>query len=175
VKKNILITGMPGTGKTTLIRKILADVAALNPAGFYTEEIREAGVRRGFALISTDGVRSILSHENIRSPFRVGKYGVDLNSFESFIDRIPFRDPDRRLLVIDEIGRMECFSRKFTQLTSELLSSDRRVIATVAMKGTGLIADVKARPDVELIEITRDNRNDLPRHLLQVFSRNVTS
>ncbi len=175
MKKNILITGVPGIGKTTLIRKMLAEAADLNPAGFYTEEIREEGIRRGFSLISTDGARSVLSHENIRSPFRVGKYKVDLNGFETFIDSIPFCEPGRRLMVIDEIGRMECFSKKFIALTTELLSSDRPVVATVALKGSGLIANVKARPDVELIEITRDNRNDLPRHLLRAVSRYVKS
>lgn len=162
MKKNILITGVPGIGKTTLIRKILAQSADLNPVGFYTEEIREDGIRRGFSLIDTEGARNVLSHDEIRSPFKVGKYGVALSGFEQFLDRIPFDEPGRRLLVIDEIGKMECFSRKFRELVAVLLSSDRPVVATVAMKGAGLIADVKARTDVELIEITRDNRNNLP-------------
>lgn len=173
MKKNILITGVPGIGKTTLIREILAGTAELNPAGFYTEEIREGGVRRGFSLIGTDGTRGVLSHENIRSPFRVGKYGIDPNGFEHFLDRIPFGEPDRRLIVIDEIGKMECISKKFRELTAELLASGRPVVATVAMKGAGLIADVKARPDVELIEISRDNRNDLPRWILHAVSARI--
>jgi len=175
MKKNILITGVPGVGKTTLIRKILAETADLNPVGFYTEEIREEGVRRGFSLISTDGTRCILSHEKIRSPFKVGKYGVDLNGFDNFLARIPFREPGRRLVVIDEIGKMECFSRKFKELTAELLSSERPVVATVALRGAGLISSVKARPDALLIEITRDNRNDLLQQFLSAISVNVRS
>jgi nucleoside-triphosphatase len=173
MKKNILITGAPGTGKTTLIMKIAAELAGRNPAGFYTEEIREGGVRKGFSLISLDGDRGILSHVNIRSPFKVGKYGIDVNGFERFLDRLPFLEPGRRLLIIDEIGKMECFSRKFIQLTTELLSSERPVVATVAMKGSGFIAEVKTRPDVELIELTRDNRDGLFKQILSAITTNV--
>ena len=36
---NILITGKPGIGKTTLIRKLI-DSISLSKGGFYTEEIR---------------------------------------------------------------------------------------------------------------------------------------
>jgi nucleoside-triphosphatase len=77
--------------------------------------------------------------------------------------------------VIDEIGNMECYSRKFKELTAELLSSDRPVVATIPLKGAGLIASIKARSDVELIEITRNNRDNLPRLVLHAVSMNVQS
>ena len=161
MKKNIFITGLPGVGKTTLIRSLLHEIRNLNPVGFYTAEIREKGIRKGFSLISVTGEKSILASEDIPSRFRVGKYGVDLVNFENFIGNIPFRDPANNLIVIDEIGKMECLSKLFTDLVIELLSSKKLVVATVAFKGTGLIAQVKSRPDIELIEITTDNRNDL--------------
>ena len=138
--KNLIITGLPGVGKTTLIRGILQEVRSLNPRGFYTAEIREQGLRQGFSLVSLTGEKSLLASENIPSRFRVGKYGVDLVSFENFLANIPFRDPAGSLIVIDEIGRMECFSKLFTDLVMELLSSSKLVVATVALKGTGLIA-----------------------------------
>ena len=161
MEKNIIITGLPGVGKTTLIKGILHEIRSLNPIGFYTEEIREKGIRTGFSLINVTGEKSILAAENIPSRFRVGKYGVDLVNFENFIGNIPFRDPAKSLIIIDEIGKMECFSKMFTDLVMELLSSNKLVIATVALKGTGLIAQVKHRPDIELIEITTNNRNHL--------------
>lgn len=161
MEKNIIITGLPGVGKTTLIKGILHEIRSLNPIGFYTEEIRSKGIRTGFSLISVTGEKSILASDNIPSRFRVGKYGVDLINFEHFLANIPFRDPASRLIVIDEIGKMECFSKLFTDLVMELLSSNKLVIATVALKGTGLITQVKRRPDIELIEITMDNQNCL--------------
>ena len=47
-KTSIIVTGLPGLGKTTLIRNVLHEVRALNPTGCYTEEVREKGVRKGF-------------------------------------------------------------------------------------------------------------------------------
>jgi nucleoside-triphosphatase len=172
MKKNIIITGLPGVGKTTLIRSILHEIRSLNPIGFYTEEIREKSIRTGFSLINVTGEKSILAAENIPSRFRVGKYGVDLVNFEKFIGNIFFRDPASRLIIIDEIGKMECFSKLFTDLVMELLSSNKLVVATVALKGTGLIAQVKSRQDIELIEITTDNRNDLLPSILSRIALN---
>ena len=125
MQKNIIITGLPGVGKTTLIRGILHEIRSLNPIGFYTEEIREKNIRKGFSLVSVTGEKSILASENIPSRFRVGKYGVDLVNFENFIGNIPFRDPANSLIIIDEIGKMECFSKMFTELVIELLSSNK--------------------------------------------------
>jgi nucleoside-triphosphatase len=171
MEKNIIITGLPGVGKTTLIKTILHEIRSLNPIGFYTEEIREQGIRTGFSLISVTGEKSILAAENIPSRFRVGKYGVDLVNFEKFIGNIPFRDPASRLIIIDEIGKMECFSKLFTDLVMELLSSNKLVIATVALKGTGLITQVKSRQDIKLIEITTANRNNLLSDILNIIAR----
>jgi len=160
-KKNILLTGLPGVGKTTLIRNILRETQNLNPTGFYTGEIRDKGIRKGFSLTSTAGDNAILAHENIKSRFKVGKYGVDVAEFEKFIAGIPFRNEHNGLAVIDEIGKMECLSTMFGDMVMELLSSGKPVIATVALRGSGLIELVKTRPDVELIMITKDNRNQL--------------
>lgn len=41
MKKNVLFTGLPGVGKTTLMKKLIEALNLFNPVGFYTEEIRE--------------------------------------------------------------------------------------------------------------------------------------
>lgn len=168
--KNILITGPPGIGKTTLIKKLERELADLRPVGFYTEEIRENGVRRGFELISLSGRRELLSHVDIRSPYRVSKYGVAIKSFEDFLDFIPFFDQGAEIVIIDEIGKMECFSKKFEQLVEKLLDSEKVFISTIALKGSGFIAEVKKRNDVKLAEMSLANRDSLLSEILQELS-----
>jgi len=166
-KKNLLITGLPGVGKTTLIRKLSEELESLHPAGFYTAEIREEGKRKGFDLISLHGKRGLLSHTDIRSPYRVGRYRVDVKGFEDFLDSIPFLDPSTHLIIIDEIGKMECFSEKFKTLLKKVFDSETLVIATIALKGSGLIAEIKERQDVELLELTHHNREALLLEILK--------
>lgn len=172
--KNIFITGIPGIGKTTLIRKLSKELKDFHPVGFYTEEIREKGIRKGFELISIDGRRGILSHTDIKSPYRVSRYGVDVKGFEDFLESISFLDPKTALIIIDEIGKMECFSDKFKKLLKKILDSDKLVIATIALKGSGFITDVKKRDDVEMFEITQSNRDVLLSEILREIRSNKT-
>ena len=167
VKKNLLVTGLPGVGKTTLIKKLSEALKNFHPVGFYTEEIREGGKRKGFELISLEGKRGLLSHKEIRSPYKVGQYNVDIKSFEEFLDSISFFNPLTHLIIIDEIGKMECFSDQFKKLLKEILDSGKWVIATIALKGSGLIAEVKERKDVRLLEITKGNRESLFSEILK--------
>ncbi len=158
---NILITGLPGVGKTTLIRKLSEELRSFDPVGFYTEEIREGGVRKGFRLASFEGKTGILSHVNVKGRFRVSKYGVDIAGFEKFLDDIEFFNPATNLIIIDEIGKMECFSIKFKSLLDEILESEKLLIATIALKGGGVIEKIKRRGDAALFEITVQNRDSL--------------
>ncbi len=120
-KNHVLITGSPGVGKTTVIRKVAASLAELHPVGFYTVEIREEGVRQGFELVALDGRRSVLSHVDISGPNRVGKYGVDVGAFEAFLDAIDMLNPVHSLIMIDEIGKMEWLSVAFRRMINTLL------------------------------------------------------
>jgi len=168
-RKNILITGAPGVGKTTVIKNLCADPRHLNPVGFYTQEIREQGVRKGFELVSLDGRRSILSHVDIESHHRVGKYGVDVAGFERFLDTIDFNCPTTGLIVIDEIGKMECLSQKFRTLLIRWLDAEKRLLATIAFKGGGIIQEVKRREDAILLEVTYRERDTIPSRIVELL------
>ena len=81
--KNILVTGPPRCGKSTLIEKVILRIEK-PMTGFFTREIKEKGKRVGFSITTLDGKKGVLAHQNIRSRCKVGKYGVNLDD----IDRI---------------------------------------------------------------------------------------
>ena len=159
--KNILITGLPGSGKTTLVIKLAEALKDLRPAGCYTAEIRESGVRQGFQLIGLDGTRAILSHVDIRSLFRVGRYGVDIKGFDAFLDSLALECKDAGLIIIDEIGKMESHSERFKSLVRYLLDSDKPVLATIALTGDGFIDEIRKRTGIRLVDLTQTNRDSL--------------
>jgi nucleoside-triphosphatase len=164
----ILITGRPGVGKTTLIRRLVE--ALPRAAGFYTEEIRERGVRKGFNLVSLSGPEgpvAPLARVDFKGPHRVGKYGVDVEGFEGFLGGLSLRGAE--VVVIDEIGKMECISGKFQKLIKDILISDRKVVATIAEKGTPFIEGLKRLPGVRLLEMTEGNRESLLKELMELF------
>jgi nucleoside-triphosphatase len=167
----ILLTGLPGCGKTTAIMKIIAELDCASTAGFYTEEIRENNSRKGFRWKRLDGATGVFAHVDIKGRFKVGKYGVDIAGFEKSI--VPILDvgqKDAELFVIDEIGKMECFSEKFVAAVRRLFASDKSVLATVAKKGTGLISEVKNYPGVRLFNLTHENREKTIAEILQILS-----
>lgn len=172
--KHILITGPPRIGKTTMIIRLTAELAPFRPAGFYTSEIRDKGVRKGFELIGLGGKRSALSHVDTRSPFRVGKYGVDITAFEDFLASLPFEDPGTKFVVIDEIGKMESLSRKFRGLIENLLNSDKMVVATIALRGDRFIEAIKQRNDVCLFEMTEKNRSSIAGDILASIRKGLS-
>ena len=165
-RKNLLVTGPPGCGKTTIVRKIVQELGVLPMAGFYTEEIREGRERVGFSLVGLDGRRRVLSHVNVRGPHRVGRYGVDIAGFESFLQDLEMTNPSLRLVVIDEIGKMECLSGRFRKIVGMCLDSPVPFLATIALRGTQPIEKIKGRPDVKIITMSHENRDEKFREVL---------
>ena len=167
----ILLTGLPGCGKTTAVMKIIDSLDSERIAGFYTQEIRQNNVRKGFSWKRLDGAEGTLAHINIKGPSRVGKYGVDVVGFENSV--VPILDAERtdvELFVIDEIGKMECFSKKFVVAIRRLFASEKPVLATVARKGTGLISEVKNYPKIRLFNLTTTDRDKTVAEILQILS-----
>jgi nucleoside-triphosphatase len=164
--KNLLITGNPGVGKTTVLVWLAEYLAEYHPAGFITREIREEGVRKGFLLVSCSGQKRVLSHVDISGPVRVGKYKIDIDGFEQFLKDTRVSEEGTGLVMIDEIGKMECFSPLFRDSVLRLLDADQPFIATIGKKGTPFMEGIKKRPDVNLVEVTLQNRESIRDELL---------
>ncbi len=158
----LLLTGRPGVGKTTVIRQLAERLAGRHLAGFYTEEIREGGVRRGFRLRTFDGRERLIAHVDFPGRHRVGRYGVDVPALDDVAGSALAPDAAVAAYLVDEIGRMECLSPRFVAAVRALLAGGRPLVATVALRGGGLIDEVRRRPDALLREVTRENRDRLP-------------
>ena len=156
--KNILVTGLPRSGKSTLIQKVVKKIKR-PVTGFFTRELREKGKRVGFLIDTLDGKTGLLAHQNIKSNYRVGKYGVNLEDLDQIAVPAMIPSTANQVVVIDEIGKMECFSRLFKETLFKVLSAENQVIGSIALKGDHFIQAIKNRDDVVLISITENSRD----------------
>ena len=164
--KTLLLTGVPGVGKTTVLRKVADVLPDRRLAGFYTEEIRSDGERRGFRMVCFDGREGVMARMEFPGPHRVGKYGVDVAVIDALAASSLKPEQHADVYLVDEIGKMECLSEQFVAAIGRILMSGKPVVATVALHGEGLIDEVKHRPGAQIWQVTRENRDRLPDDIL---------
>ena len=155
MKQVCLLTGKPGTGKTSLVKQAVAGMGA-KVGGFYTEEIRSGGPRLGFRTVSLDGESAILAHVDIHSRYRVSKYGVNIDNLDRIGVSALYQAADGcDLVVIDEIGKMELFSANFKEAVLQIIDSGKRVLGTILLNPNPWADAIKLKPRVNLITVTR--------------------
>lgn len=165
----MLIEGRPGSGKTTVAGRLthLLCERKIEVRGFVTHEVRETGTRVGFTVKSFGDEEAMLAHVELPGPPRVGKYGVDLDAFERVALPALLSPPADGVVVIDELGKMELASERFRESVLELLDAPITAVATVHAFRHPFTDRLKSRPGVELIRLTRANRDALPTQLVE--------
>jgi nucleoside-triphosphatase len=168
VPVRVLLEGRPGSGKTTVARRLvdLLRLRGVEIAGFTTEEIREGRRRVGFAVESVDGARAVLADVRLPGPPRVGRYGVDLEAFERVA--LPALKQPAEVVVIDELGKMELASERFRDAVASVLGREVAIVATVHMFAHPFTDRLKRQ--LEVIRVRPSNRDGLPGELAERLS-----
>jgi len=167
MKATLLLTGRPGVGKTTVI-KAVAQSLGDRAGGFYTEEISGPGGRKGFRLVTLDGRDAIMAHIDLRSSERprVSRYGVDVTAIERVgVRAIEQAMKHEKIVVIDEIGKMELFSGSFKSVVLQAIGR-HVVIATVMAKPNPWVEGLTLMPKVTLWEVTAQNRDRMVQQVM---------
>jgi len=157
MRTNILLTGMPRSGKSTLLERIVSEQQ--NKVGLLTREIRENGERTGFAAINHLGESTIIASTEMRTSIKVSRYFVDVKKINEIIPSLI--SYDNHLLYIDEIGNMQLHSEPFMHLAKQYLDSQNVCLATISqVYEHPFIAETMKRKDSILINIDPENREE---------------
>ncbi|MGC8852927.1 MAG: NTPase [Hydrogenobacter sp.] len=170
----VVLTGPPGIGKTTLVKKVVERIKD-KAIGFWTEEVRDKvkKERTGFRIVSTDKKSIIFASKFFTSKYLVGSYGVNVERFESvalpILERA-LKEKDK-IVVIDEVGKMELFSEKFANMVSLLLSDTKRsMLITIPIRDVHpLVKWIRRHPQVVLMELKKENRDALPEEIVNLL------
>ena len=172
ITRVLILTGAPGTGKTTLLTKIVDVLKAkgISVGGMISCEVREGNVRVGFEILDlANGRHGWLAHVNGQSGPHVGKYTVNLNDLDD-IGTVAINQALEKCsaIAIDEIGPMELNSQKFKQAIAQALTSKKLLLVVVHGKANDpLVTQVKRRVDAEIFNVTFSNRESLLVQLTQ--------
>lgn len=154
---NIFITGNPGCGKSTLIKKLLEEISDKKVSGIITPEIRADGKRQGFKIIDlASGKEEILASVNIERGPGVSRYRVNIEGIDNIMDKFLEGYENSEYIVIDEIGMMEFYSKKFKDTIQIVINSNKTVIATLSKK---FVKEYRSKG--ELYYLTRDNFDEI--------------
>jgi len=159
MRKNILITGAPKSGKSTLLEELIADYP--NKIGFLSKEIRKDNIRIGFEIILHNGKKTLLSDVDTEDSHKVGKYFVHPQNIDPLLEHLSLPSDDTSLLYIDEIGQMQLFSDLFRKTVLRFFEVPNTCVATItSVYEDDFTRSIKNRDDVILVEITPENREE---------------
>ena len=172
--KTLLLTGRPGVGKTTVIKKVIA-VLGDQAGGFYTEEIRGPdGHRAGFRLVALGGGEAVMAHVDLRGEGRprVGRYGVDTTAIKRVgVEALRRAMEADRVVIVDEIGKMELLCESFKEAINAAIDGQTTVLATAMIASHPWVDELKSRQHVETWQVTVGNRDRMAESALRHLNR----
>ena len=162
--KHLFLTGRKQVGKSTVLRTLL-DGRDARLGGFRTQRIRtEEGAN--IYMLPPAGEPEY-REENILFRRRMGQTLREDGAFDRLgrflLDSIPGAD----LILMDELGPNETEAYGFQRAVEQVLDGDAPVYGILQQADSVFLSRIAAREDVKIVTVTEENRDGLPRLLLE--------
>lgn len=170
-----LIVGERGVGKSTLIRRVLAELDR-PVSGFETKkETALATEEKGSPVYIYDaGKPHIHTEENLLGWCKNKRFDSRIEVFDRYAPKLRTPVPAGSIILLDELGFMESQAKEFCAAVLELLDGDVPVIAAVKYKDTAFLQEVRSHPKAKCFWIDAQNRDALYEEVLPFVKQQLT-
>lgn len=160
-RKHLFLTGPKQIGKSTVLRKLLQDRDA-RIGGFRTVRIP---LEDGASIHMVAPSETEYTDENRIFFRRKGVLYIDPADFDRIGCGLLANCGDCDLILMDELGPNEANSEKFRQAVWKVLDGGLPVYGVLQVADSDFLDAVAARPDVQVITISQENRDNMPGQL----------
>ena len=160
-RKHLFLTGPKQIGKSTVLRQLLQDRDA-KVGGFRTVRIP---LEDGASIHMVAPYETQYTDENRIFSRHKGILHIDPSHFDRIGCRLLAGSGNCDLILMDELGPNEANSEKFRQAVWNVLNGNIPVYGVLQVADSDFLDAVAARPDVQVITISEENRDYMPAQL----------
>ena len=166
---HVFLTGEIQTGKTTAINRAL-EILKLNIGGFRTEFINRSSTDRTLHIIDA-GHPDSPAPDNIIVEFKHNVPHVFVDRFDSLgVKYIRNASQTAQLILMDECGVLETNAVQFKKTVIDTLDGSKPVLGVVRSKASNWLDQIRNYPNVHLITVTLDNRENVPSEIIRMLT-----
>lgn len=169
---HIFLTGEVQIGKSTVINNILS-LLNVSYGGFKTYFGKDRNLSDKNLYINSATKSHVFNEENVIVRFKEGCAPlVDVLKFNMYGSEL-IRTAKYRadLILMDECGSLEAKALEFQKEVINALNGFKPVLGVVKLDSKGWTDAIRNHPNVELITVTKENRNYLPKILKDYFQK----
>lgn len=172
--KVVLLTGEPRSGKTTIMRSLIANIDAYYIYYVISRAVWTGDERQGFEVMTSANPNPTKFAERQAD----GSYSVDSAVWDNIAVELEAAMKDRKIIVLDEIGPMQVKSSKFSNFVDSVLNSKHTTLfATVALNDDSpVIRRVKTHHRSTILKLlSKDNEGVILRTLEDELNSSITT
>ena len=171
---NIFLTGLPQTGKSTLIQKAL-NALGIRPCGFITKAGAKEPDDSSNVYIHAANSHDFVQKLANRVGHRVGD-GINRTAFPQVFDTVGthiLQHSSPPLILMDELGFMENEALLFQAEVLKTLDGSIPVLGVMKPKNTPFLNRVRAHEKTKLLAVTPENRDALLPELIALLKQEL--
>lgn len=175
---HIFLTGEIQIGKSTLLRRALSAFPNIKTGGYCTVTVADVPDAKGSVYIIPTSEPDALLGEHNRAGIRYN-HGrgrkVFTQVFDNYGAECLSHTGGSDIIIMDEVGVMEREADVFSAKIIELLGGDTPIVGVLRKSAeTPLAQAVRSHPNVKMVEVTEQNRDDLAQMLVSHIRRELT-